>query len=159
MRLKKPETVNTRLMKKAVGFFWALAVLLGLSGATPRSPLTYFDDAAAEVYYTYRFESKCPCVDLGQGCLVYCSVNEVADLPQDYFAVSVITTAKEWQKTKKILRVCELTREKGENFSDSLCFSPRLTGGVKVDGETVNSQVAQVGDRVKIGFPLIVGSF
>lgn len=159
MRLKKPETVNTRLMKKAVGFFWALAVLLGLSGATPRSPLTYFDDAAAEVYYTYRFESPYPCVDLGQGCLVYCHVNEVADLPQDYFAVSVITTAKEWQKAKKTLRVRELTRETGENFCDSLCFSFRLTGGVKVNGETVNLQVAQVGDRVKIGFPLIVGSF
>lgn len=132
---------------------------MGLSGAMPRSPLTYFQDATAEVYYTYHFKSPYPCVDLGQGCLVCCSVDQVADLPQDYFAVSVITTAKEWKEIKKTLCVRELTREAGENFCDSLCFSSRLTGGVKVGGETVNLQVAQVGDKVKIGFPLIVGAF
>lgn len=146
-------------MKKAIGFILALAVLSGLASATPRSPLTYFSDATAEVYYTYSFKSPYPCVDLGQGSLVYCSVDQVADLPQDYFAVSVITTAKEWEKVKNTLCVRELTQEAGEDFCDRLCFSPRLKGGVKVGGETVNLQVAIVGDNVKIGFPLIVGAF
>lgn len=146
-------------MKKALGFFLSTVVVAAAFFATPRSPLACFNGAEAEVYYTYAVKTSYSTVELGQGCLVRCFVTDVQELPQDYFAVSVTTTRSEWQKAKKILRVRELATEEGEDFFDSLCYSPAVKGGVRVDGMTINMQVALMGDGVKIGFPFIVGSF
>lgn len=39
------------------------------------------------------------------------------------------------------------------------CYSPRLGGGVTIDGTKVNLHIAVCGKRVKIGTPLIFGGY
>ena len=126
----------------------------------PKSP-TLFMDGMAEVYYDYPvdIDFEWDWQDLGFGRLVYCPIDAVKQLPRDYFALSVTMPKEKWLKYASFLGVTVLSREEATGYLSELCYSDFLVGGVRVAGQKVNLQVAWQGEKVKVGFPLIVGSF
>lgn len=126
--------------------------------ATPKKP-TVLLDGSAEVFFNYPVETDFEWVDVGFGRLVYCSTEQVKQLPQDYFALSVSLSSQKWQDLSSFLSVDVIKTEQTEDFFSQLCYCDFFMGGVTIDGQKVNLQVAWQGDSVKVGFPLIVGSF
>lgn len=145
-------------MKKIWLFVLVVAYCVSLLFFVPSKPTSYLT-GKAEVYFNYPVLTDFDYVDVGFGRLVTCDSKQVKNLPQDYFAISITITKKEWNKLKQRLLVQEVMVETSQDFWCSLCISKKIVGGVFVDGNKINMQVAYIDDLVKVGFPLIVGSF
>jgi len=145
-------------MKKIWLFILVVAYCFGLAFFVPRKPTHYFT-GLAEVFFAYPVSTDFDYVDVGFGRLVFCDSKEVKNLPQDFFAISITTTKTEWQKARQRLGVKEIFDETSQDFCSTLCFSQMVVGGVFLYGKKINMQVAYIDDVIKIGFPLIVGSF
>ena len=145
-------------MKKIWLFILVVVYCFGLAFFVPRKPTHYFE-GKAEVFFAYSVNTEYDYVDVGFGRLVFCDSKQVKTLPQDYFAISITVKQSEWQKVKQILAVREVVVESGQDFCTKLLYSKMVAGGVLVFGNKVNMQVAYLGDFIKVGFPLIVGSF
>ncbi|MBR5250983.1 MAG: hypothetical protein IKV38_03085 [Clostridia bacterium] len=145
-------------MKKIWLFVLVAVYCFGLAFFVPHKPTHYFK-GDAEVFFNYPVNTHFDYIDLGFGRLVFCESKDVKNLPQDYFAISITIKQSEWQKAKERLFVTEIMQQTSQDFCTKLLFSKMVVGGVFVNGNKINMQVAYLDDFVKIGFPLIVGSF
>ena len=155
---KIKESGNTLCMKKISLILCMLLFLFGMFAFLPVKPTVLFD-GDVEVFYSYPVDTDLEWIELGAGRLVFCQSQDLKSLPQDYFAISISVSKKDWQLAQEFFSVTVVKEESCEEFSSCLCYSQKLTGGVMIDGQKVNMQVAQNSQKIKIGFPLIVGSF
>ncbi|MCM1360247.1 MAG: hypothetical protein NC183_07015 [Corallococcus sp.] len=114
--------------------------------------------------YVYCRHTDVESVNVGYGYIVKCSadnLNEVIAQCRLIDGVSVsfkADTETFWQ----IVEQCELKNMLTEEFSSLVTargYSPKLTGGVYIDGMLVNVQLACDGENIYVGSPLILGSF
>lgn len=143
---------NTLGMKRFLPLFLTWLFVLAVFAASPR-PLYAFADGKAEVFYDYKVDTYLKTQPNGSGCVVFCDACDVKKLPADYYAVTI--TVKKLPPLPLRVRF----EEKSAEYSTRFCFCPCLKKGITISGFSVNLQIAQVGDDIKIGWPVIAGSF
>lgn len=105
-----------------------------------------------------------PCVNMGNGYLVQCTIADVKKTlalchDVDGISVSFEATQSQFDAMLNHFNVREVSR-----FSDgalvAVCgYSNKILGGVSLNGETVNIQVAFDGETLTVGYPLILDSY
>ena len=160
------KNLDGEIMKR---FIVTLVLTIVIVGA-----LTYFMPKGLEVYIEeisanatvsiYCRASDIDGIDMGSGKIVQCGV---ADLKgclaqcKDIDGFSVSFEGSE-QDVHRIVRLFDLNITSTLNIDglEIICGnSTRLTGGVNLDGQTVNLQIAYRDGTVTVGSPLILGDY
>ncbi len=141
----------------------AATVLGALLYMTPRqlSSFEFGDCARAEICCR---STALPSVDAGCGFLVRCNVQQLQHVLNkcggvDGVSVSFNGDERDVQKLLKRLWVKEYSRLQLNGVFVICGYSPRLTGGIHLDGKRVNVQIALRDGTVTVGSPLIFGSY
>ena len=131
----------------------------------PRGLEVYIEEISADATVSiYCRNSDVDCIDMGSGKIVQCSVADFNNVifhckDVDGFSVAFAGTA---QDVDRIARMFNLKVNSMLNL-DGLTVvcgnSAKLVGGVRLDNEIVNLQIAYKDGTVTVGSPLILGSY
>ena len=131
----------------------------------PRGLDAYAEQISADATVSiYCRATDLDCIDVGSGKIVRCSVAEMdsalarcRDL--DGFSVSFCGTYNDVERVAQLFNV-KVTSTLNLDGLLVLCGnSPKLTGGVTLDGARVNVQIAYKDGTVTVGCPLILGEY
>ena len=158
--------VGGEIMKRFIGMLILTTVIVGV--------LTYFMPKGLEVYVEeinadatvsiYCRATNLDGIDMGSGKIVQCSVanlNTVLAHCKDVDGFSVSFNGSE-QDVDRIAQLFNMRVTSTLNIDglQIVCGnSYKLLGGVILDGETVNLQIAFKDGTVTVGSPLILGSY
>ena len=159
-------TVGGETMKQFIVTLILTTVIVGvLTYSMPRGLDVYIEEInACATVSIYCRSADIDSIDMGSGKIVQCSVAELKGALAhcnnvDGFSVSFTGTAND---VDRIVRLFSLNVTSVDNL-DGLHIvcgnSARLTGGVNLDGVTVNLQIAYKDGTVTVGSPLILGSY
>ncbi len=120
-----------------------------------------FPDAEACVYCR---QTSLPFSQGGLGKTVFCSAKDLPRVLAQCGGVDGVSVTFEGsqQDVRAVIYKFALANVSVLRLEDLtvVCgFSPRICGGVVVDGKTVNLQIAFRSGRVTVGSPLILGSY
>ena len=131
----------------------------------PRGMEVYIEEISTDATVSiYCRDSDVDCIDMGGGKIVQCCVADFNSVlfhckDVDGFSVAFSGTA---QDVDRIARFFNLKVSSTLNL-DGLTIvcgnSAKLVGGVRLDGEIVNLQIAYKDGTVTVGSPLILGSY
>ena len=153
-------------MKRFIVVLVLTTVIVGaLIYAMPRGLEVYIEelDACATVSIYCR-SSDMDFIDMGSGKIVQCGVADLKScLAQckdiDGFSVSFSGTEQDVTRIKQLFKL-KVTSTLNIDGLQIVCGnSAKLTGGVNLDGQTVNLQIAYKDGTVTVGSPLILGSY
>ena len=118
-------------------------------------------DATVSVYCR---NTELPSINMGNGYLVQCAVTDVyATLAQcdgvDGISVRYPATEKDFYAMLNHFDVMEVSRYEDGALVAVCGYSSKILGGVMLDGEKVNVQVAFDGETLTVGYPLILDSY
>ena len=120
-------------------------------------------DAFATVSIYCR-KTDLDCIDMGSGKIVECNVSDFNNALEhcqdvDGFSVSFSGTDKDVERIIRLFKL-KVTSTLDINGLQIVCGnSSKLTGGVTLDGQRVNLQIAYKDGTVTVGSPLILGSY
>lgn len=153
-------------MKRLVVMLILTTVIVGvLTYSMPRGLQAYIEDInSCATVSIYCRDTSMASTNLGCGKVVECSVadfNNVVVSCRDIDGLSVTFQGSQ----QDVERIAELFNLKVTSTLDIdgllvVCGnSAKLKGGVTLDGETVNLQIAYKDGAVTVGSPLILGSY
>lgn len=152
---------NIGTMTRKIFFFVIAAVLVGaLLAVMPRDITTILP--AAEKYYVFCRSSDKATTDNG--------ISKVVETTNDLSAVlfgakyvdgvtAVLPVGTDVADLLQRLQAEVLSANACDDIDEYLCYSPRVRGGVFVDGQRVNVQIAVTDTAVYVGSPLILGAY
>ena len=153
-------------MKRFIFTIMLTLVIVGvLIYAMPRGLDNYIQDISADATVSiYCRNTDLDGIDMGTGKIVQCSVADFSSVLKrcnnvDGFSFCFNGTA---QDVDRIVRFFNLNVTSTQNLDglQIVCGnSVKLLGGVLLDGETVNLQIAYKDGTVTVGSPLILGSY
>ena len=140
----------------------ALAAVLvgGLACFAPRNIVSYF--ACADEYIVYCRMTDLPCLDNGLGKEVH-SGGDIEETLARCDCVDGVTvrlpvgTDVETIVARLAVNVC--SSQKIANVYVFCGYSPLVKGGITVDGQRINVQIAVTEYGVFVGSPLLLGSY
>ncbi len=123
--------------------------------------LCYADDAKVTVYCR---STLCSAVNTGLGYMVNCTVAncyETLRNCRDVDGLSVCFDGNEQDAEFVISRLNAqiISVQQLDGLYVACLYSPRLRGGIVIDGKLVNVQIALSGGTVTVGYPLILGEY
>lgn len=138
-----------------------LAVLLALMPQPLSRQRIFPPTSKASIYCK---QTVAPCLSLGNGYQVDCSFNNLPNALSlckgvDGVSVSFDCNAQSLQQTLQLLQVKVVSVQRFDDLTVVCGFSKVVQGGLVVDGNFVNVQVALRGSAVTVGSPLILGSY
>lgn len=152
-------------MRKLFVITISIVVLSVLLFFMPQSLTAYqrFFPQSATVTVFCR-QTDLPCCDLGNGKLVQChwdSLDETIAACKDVDGVSVTfkATWQDFQLVQQLLKLHVFSTVKLDNLTVVCGKSNKICGGVLLDGNNVNVQIAFDGETVTIGSPLILEGY
>lgn len=146
-----------------------LMVVAVIGAMLYRMPASKYDDVSSYAQYDAVVEIYCrrttlSSVDMGLGRKVTCSVDDFAQAfaqCTNVDGLSVRFNGDVWDVDDIVNRL-QAKVVSSQQLDDLLvicCVSPRLQGGVNIDGNRVNVQIALSDGTVTVGYPLILGSY
>lgn len=158
-------------MKKAkanryIAVFVLCCILLGVMLVYAPKPFAQHVSAFPQQakVRVYCRSTSLPAVNMGNGYLVQCTVAELSHTLaacSDVDGISVSFEATEGD-LEEMLNRFDVRKVSVFNSGAlvAVCgYSNKIYGGVNLDGETVNIQVAFDGETLTVGYPLILDSF
>ncbi len=154
-------------MKKTfLTLLWAGIVLALLAGISPKPFVKYLPwlSRKAESVTLFCLQYDGDCVESGCGKIVSClpaqlhqTLQKVGNVQGASFSFegSISTAEKIAQK----LKTQNVTKITCGNITTLCGYSQLFSGGVNIDGKTVNVQIAYCNGIVTVGSPLILGSY
>ena len=131
----------------------------------PRGLDSYVKDISADATVSiYCRETDLDSIDMGSGKIVQCSVadftNALARCKEvDGFSVSFVGSEQDVESIGQFFNL-KVTSTLNLDGLQIVCgHSAKLIGGVFLDGEKVNLQIAYKDGIVTVGSPLILGSY
>lgn len=153
-------------MKRFIVATLLVAVVLGaMLYFMPRSMygdvLSYADDAQVTIYCRHTELSG---IDTGLGRMVTCSVESLGDTLRSCANVDGLSVcfSGDMQDVATViarLKADVVSVQQLGNLYVACLHSPRLSGGVIIDGKLVNAQIAYCCGSVTVGYPLILGEY
>lgn len=130
----------------------------------PKPLNKYIPSSANATCYVYCKETSAQAVDVGFGRIVKCSPSELNSVIRECTGVDGVSISFKASKEQfyDIAKKCGFAFCKEEQFAEliTICgYSPKFSGGVFMDGNKINLQIAYSDGTVHIGSPLILGSF
>lgn len=130
----------------------------------PKPLQNYVPQTAEAVCYVYCTKTSLPSVSVGFGRIVKCSAGDLKSVISccsgvDGVSLSFSATEKQFYEITEQCGFTFCREEKFENLITVCGYSPKLSGGIYIDGCKINLQAAYSGGTVYIGSPLILGSF
>ena len=131
----------------------------------PRSFDNYVNKLGADANVTiFCRQTELDCVDTGLGFKVQCSAAEFTAIAAecqgiDGVTVSFAASFEEVQRLCKFFGLQVSSTYEQEGLFVVCGKSPKLSGGVMIDGELVNLQIAHKDGIVHLGSPLILGDY
>ncbi len=110
----------------------------------------------------YCQKTCCTATNMGNGFLVECSVNNFTQIFSKCENVDGISVRFPCENFSKILQKLHLQSMRSHSLDGVwvVCgYTSQIRGGIVIDGQKVNVQVAYDGQTVTIGSPLILDSF
>lgn len=153
-------------MKRFIVMLLLTAVIVAvLTYCMPKGLESYVQEISADATVSiYCRSTDMESINMGNGRIVQCSVAELNSTLahcRDIDAFSVSFRGSE-QDVERISRLFDLKVTSTLNIDglSVICGnSAKLTGGVSLDGCTVNLQIAYKDGTVTVGSPLILGSY
>lgn len=151
------------LKRKILAVLACLVTLLLLLLHTPADFTDLVKIVDGKYSFFYDGEAICSLDTLRNGCgtIVNCGLEDVSQTPVGFRGASV-TFDGDSASVSAWLKKLSVKVTFSEEVDGIVCvygYSPRLKGGVEVDGQTVNVQIALNGGRVHLGTPLLLGSY
>lgn len=149
-----------------IAVFLLVAVVIGVMLIYAPKPfsrhLSDFPQTAKVSVYCRK--TDLPSVNMGNGYLVQCTVADVRktlDLCRDVDGISVSFSATrgDFDAILKRFNVREVSCYSSGALVAVCGRSNKVLGGVNLNGETVNIQVAFDGSTLTVGYPLILDSY
>ena len=143
--------------------FCAIMLLLNIPNTNFLNCLT-FTDGTFSFYTTENYTAQqCHTLKCGNGYIISCESNLAHFLynklnKQKLLGISIETSA---DNMKKIIDELDFKMETTQNCGDILFsygYSTKLDKFVTIDGKKINIQIAKRGEKIKIGYPLILDS-
>ncbi|MDE7454361.1 MAG: hypothetical protein K2M64_00845 [Clostridia bacterium] len=112
----------------------------------------------------YCRSTTCNSIDTGMGKIVTCNSQTLKQTLSNCNQVDGISVSFDGvlQDVDDVFNRLNATLISMQQFDDLLiicCNSPRIKGGVTVDGNSVNVQIAYCDGKITVGYPLILGSY
>lgn len=86
-------------------------------------------------------------------------LGELGDIKGESITLDGVERNAFLKETLEAYTACVLWEETCADTTSYYCYSPRLQGGVLLNGKTVNLHIAFSKDKAKLGTPLIFGGF
>lgn len=130
----------------------------------PKTLDKYIPQKTDATCYVYCKQTTEQAVNVGFGYIVKCSPSELTSVISNCTGVDGVSVSFSATKAQfyDIADKCGFTFCKEEQFAEliTICgYSPKFCGGVFMDGNKINLQIAYSDGTVHIGSPLILGSF
>ena len=152
-------------MKRYLLAILLCVTVLGVMLVSMPKPLNkYIPKNANATCYVYCQQTTEQAVSVGFGCIVKCSPSELSSVIANCTGVDGVSVSFKATEAQfyNIAEKCGFTFCKEEQFAGltTICgYSPKFCGGVVLDGNKINLQIAYSNGTVHIGSPLILGSF
>ena len=114
--------------------------------------------------FVYCRETSLAATDMGNGYLVECQVETIAETLDscacvDGISVRICGDAQTFSKLQQQLGLVVCSVQQLDNLHVVCGRSNKVLGGVLLDGKIVNIQMAFDGETITLGYPLILDSF
>ena len=142
-----------------------LVIAGGLTYFMPRDFSSYVLDVTSDgMVSIYCRQSELDGISLGSGLMVQGNVDEMQNLLTKCQGVDGISVSFSGSKQDidRIVKLLNLTVTDSYTVSgvNVVCgLSSKISGGVVIDGQTVNAQIAYKDGVVTVGSPLILGEY
>lgn len=140
-------------------------IVAALIHVMPRGLDGYIEEISADATVSiYCRATDLSGIDMGSGKIVQCDVADFNGVRTrcsdiDGFSVSFAGTEQDIERIAELFKL-KVTSTLNLDGLHVVCGnSARLTGGVNLDGVTVNLQIAYKDGLVTVGSPLILGSY
>lgn len=109
-------------------------------------------------------QTDLPSVDLGNGKLVVCNSKNLRDTlflckGVDGISVRFSGSLQDFYALQRQLQLCSESCVKMGELTVVCGYSPKICGGVALNGQRVNVQIAFDGNTVTVGYPLILNGY
>lgn len=151
-------------MKKLIIFLFIISIVAGSVLFVDKSSQIFDVDGVEEVCLvsTQKSEVATESVQCGDKYFNYFSFEdakrEIENL-KDVDAVQFYAEEENLEKILKTIKFIELYSEEVEQLEIVYGFSPCYKSAVLLKGKKVNVQIAKIGGRVVLGFPMILTGY
>lgn len=109
-------------------------------------------------------QTSLPCTEIGNGKLVQCSLEDVhqalaACQNVDGVSISFCGTLNVFNALQTSLNLQTSSVQQLQNLTIVCGYSNKICGGIMVDGNRINVQMAFDGQTITVGSPLILDSY
>ena len=148
---------------KLFALFLAVVIMLAMLQFLPK-PLHKQLDLQNATCQVFCRTTSASYTDVGFGKIVECNGNNFANIllqckHVDGTSFSFVASTKEVQKLVQQLGVIVHTTQNLGKLTILCGYSPKIVGGVYLDGNKTNVQIAFDGNKITIGSPLILGDY
>ena len=149
-----------------------IVLLVSLVLLIPRynySFVSYIKDGSTVSFYTTTTQNYVPNfvtqTDIGIGAILECKSNVAKSLAKQLHNIAGISFCFEGNSNDinefldnvdAVVLKCENV---DKNIKTYLAYSPKFQNNINIDGNTINLQIAKVGNTITIGSPMILGSY
>lgn len=150
-------------MKITLATMTAIAILAAVALVLTPMPFERLA-AGADEYRIFCRKTSCDGIDVGYGKIVKCSAENLETTLLKCTEIDGIS-AKFFQSSKWVekflnqLKFCAKDVRECGGTTVMCGYSPLIKGGIVVDGEKINLQIAYGQDTVVMGYPLIMEGF
>ena len=153
-------------MKRFIVTLFLTTVIVGaLTYSMPRGLDVYIEEISSNATVSiYCRNTSLDSIDMGSGKIVQCDVAEFKSALAlcndiDGFSVSFNGTTNDVARIIRLFKLKVILMLNIDGLQVVCGNSARLTGGVNLDGEIVNLQIAYKDGNITVGSPLILGSY
>lgn len=151
------------MQHKLFALFLAVVIIIAMIHFMPK-PLYKQIDVDNATCQVFCQNTTLPCANVGFGKIVECSGGEYATILANCQGIDGVSFCFDGSKVDVERLLCKLltrihTTQTIGNLVVFCGYSPKITGGIVVDGHKTNVQIAFDGNTITIGSPLILGSY
>lgn len=158
-------SIRNKIFVLAVAFIVSLIILI------PNYNCSFVAYVRADSDVSFYVLSNSECVpkfcteiNVGKGAIIKCKGGVAKDVAKTLDTITGISFSFSGgdddicdflEKVDAVVLRCENVG----NITSYFAYSKKMKNGIRVDGEMVNIQIAQCGDKITIGSPIILGEY
>ena len=151
------------MKEKLFALFLAVVIVVVLLHFMPK-PLHKSIELDGATCQVYCLSTTAPHTDVGFGKIVECSGADLAKVlaqckQVDGTSFHFVATQRDFEMVQNSLAVIVHTTQTLGELTILCGYSPKVVGGVWLDGHKTNVQIAFDGNTITIGSPLILGDY